>query len=224
MHHSGRTLAQGDLPALTPDGMVADASAEPNIKNQRDGERLSLLIRSAKLVCPAGEYLCIVRDVSETGVRLRLFHPLPTRSNLTLELSSGERFDVTCVWESDTECGLRFHQRIDVHAFLEEPSPYPKRPVRLRLECEAQVLSGGLRHTVVIRDLSRQGALIDSHMPLSLDQNLILIGPGLPELDATVRWRQCPAHGLALGRIFSFEELAGTVARLQARNPPVMQG
>ena len=43
----------------------------------RGAQRFTLLIRTAKLVCESGEYLCVIRDVSSTGVRLRLFHDLP---------------------------------------------------------------------------------------------------------------------------------------------------
>src|SRR5690606_20786923 len=62
--------------------------AAPDFMDMREAPRFALLIRSAKLICDSGEYLCIIRDVSETGVRLRLFHPLPPDQLLTLELAT----------------------------------------------------------------------------------------------------------------------------------------
>ena len=59
--------------------------------DQRCAPRFTLLIRAAKLVGPDCEYLCVVRDASETGVSVRLFHPLPPEVPFTLELQNGDR-------------------------------------------------------------------------------------------------------------------------------------
>ena len=48
----------------------------------------------AELICDDSEYLCIIRDVSATGVRLRIFHALPPSRTFQLELATGERFEI----------------------------------------------------------------------------------------------------------------------------------
>src|SRR5690606_6832932 len=88
------TLRQDQMAA--PALAVAEEEAE-----QRRAPRFTLLIRSAKLTSPYGEFLCIVRDVSETGVSVRLFHPLPADVPLTLELPNGDRHPLERVWEDD---------------------------------------------------------------------------------------------------------------------------
>ena len=53
----------------------------------READRSALLLRVAKLICQSGEYVCLVRDVSWTGLRLRLFHALPDERFVFLQLA-----------------------------------------------------------------------------------------------------------------------------------------
>src|SRR5687768_5980409 len=75
---------------------------------QRGVPRFTLLIRAAKLLSPAGEFLCVVRDASEAGVSVRLFHPLPADVALTLEMPNGDCHELERVWEEEGKAGFRF--------------------------------------------------------------------------------------------------------------------
>ncbi|MGE0284318.1 MAG: PilZ domain-containing protein, partial [Rhizobiaceae bacterium] len=108
-------------------------------ENLRGAQRFTLLIRTAKLVCESGEFLCVIRDVSETGLRLKLFHHLPQDRHLALELANGEVYFVEKVWERDGHAGFRFAAPIDVQGFIAEVSPFPRRQVRLRMHEAATV-------------------------------------------------------------------------------------
>jgi len=193
-------------------------AADPSVRReQRATARTALLIRGAKLISRFGEFLCVVRDVSETGIRLRLFHRLPLESRLQMELANGERFWIGPVWREGEEAGYRFMDPIDVHRFMAEPSSFPKRSLRLNLKCPADVSVNGQSFRVTIRNLSREGARIVTREKFALDQKVVLSFPGIEQFDATVRWRNSPAYGLALGRIFTFEQLARTAAIMQMR-------
>jgi hypothetical protein len=188
----------------------------PDLGEMRASPRFTILIRSAKLVCESGEYLCIVRDVSETGVRLRLFHPMPPEQQVSLELATGDTFLVEKIWERDDQAGFRFLNPIELHHFISETGPYPKRPVRLRLEFPAIITADGGSSVAMVRNISRQGARIDTTRLLALGQTVKVDAEGLPELYATVCWRSTPSYGLVLQQVFSFEELAMLADRLQA--------
>lgn len=193
----------------------AEPAAKPDYSDLRAAPRFSLLIRSAKLVYETGEYICIVRDVSASGVRLRHFHLLPAEPRVTLELATGETFDIERVWESDDHAGFRFVDPIDVHRFIAEAGPYPKRPLRLRLEFPTRITTDAEPFQATIRDLSREGARIDTDERLAIGQKVKVEAKGLPTLTAIVCWRQIPAYGLAFQQSFTFEELAKLAGRLQ---------
>ena len=212
----------GDEPFISgaqdPDGRANDA-ANRDVADLRAAPRFSLLIRSAKLVYENTEYLCIVRDVSASGVRLRLFHRLPAEERVTLELATGETFTLERVWEREDHGGFRFADPIDVHRFIAEAGPYPKRPLRLRIEFPATLSFDEATIEAKICDLSREGARIEASQRLAIGQKIKLEARGLPPLTAIVCWRSLPAHGLSFQQSFTFEELAQLAARLQPIEP-----
>ena len=181
----------------------------------RDKDRFALLIRSAKITCDLGEFLCIVRDVSEGGVKLRMFHALPPRDSYRLELSSRHTFEIEPVWNKGDLAGFRFPQAIDIPAFIGERNDFPKRALRLNLDAPAVVRTDGSAFAATIRDLSREGIGIETQLALALEQKVTVEAPNFGSRIGTVRWRKSPAYGVALRELLSFEELAVTAARMQ---------
>lgn len=189
----------------------------PDFGDLRASPRFTLLLRTAKLLYPGGEYMCIVRDVSATGVRLRLFHPLPYSTGLSLELANGSIHALEKVWERDDHAGFRFADSVDVQSFLEEPSRWPKRGLRLRLDLPITLFADGIATPAVLRNLSQQGAGIRVDRFLALAQKVRIDARGLPLLTGTVCWRANPEYGLALEQRFAFDELAKLAYAVQPR-------
>lgn len=190
-------------------------SPQVSVEDLRAAPRFTLLIRSAKLICAGAEYLCIIRDVSASGVRLRIFHKLPPVQRFSLELSTGERYDLDRVWEAADHAGFRFADWIEVKDFIAEASPYPKRALRLRLEFPARITADGESGEATVRDLSREGARIETALPLAIRQKVHFTAKGLPTIVGNVCWRSRSAYGLVFQQVFSFEELAKLAAQLQ---------
>ena len=195
------------LPAAPPGNQGLD---------QRSDRRVALLLRAGKLVSPAGEFLCIVRDVSAGGIKARLLHDLPGTGGFDLELANGEVYPLELIWQKDGQAGFRFLERpIDVHGLVDEPCSLPKRGLRLRLTMPVTVIEGGAERAAVLRDISQHGAQIEIEPGLAIGRRIALHGSGLPEMQATVRWRRRAAHGLVFQRGFRLDELAELVGRLR---------
>jgi hypothetical protein len=176
----------------------------------RQDPRLRLMLRTSKLVGSTGEFFCVVRDISQGGVRLRLFHPLP-EGGLALELSNGDRYPIEQVWRANGEAGFRFTRPVDVDSFIAEPTLFPKRPVRLRMVTQASLASGSLSSSVHLADISQHGAKISSGVRLETGQLVRLgLSAGQP-VYARVRWANHPQYGLAFERAFRLDELAALV-------------
>jgi len=181
----------------------------------RVAPRFTLLIRTAKLIGASGEFLCVIRDASSTGVSIRTFHPLPNNEQLTLELPNGDQHAIERVWERDGSAGFRFSVNVDIDRLLQNKSRFPKRPVRLKLQLPALISCHGTTAGVVIRNLSQQGARIESPLRLALDQRLRLEADHLPIIQASIRWRRESEYGLVFDDTFQFSELARLAAQLQ---------
>lgn len=198
---------------------VPPAAAGAASGDQRASPRLALLIRAAKILTTAGEFLCVVRDASETGISMKLFHPLPPEGPLVLELANGDRYPLERVWAADDhggiKAGFRFPQPVELDRLLEAPSPFAKRAVRVNLDlpCELSSLSGKIEAELC--NISQQGAMVRSPVRLALAQQLRLKARGLPEVAARVRWRRDDVYGLVFQDTFQFAELGQIIPQMQ---------
>ncbi|MBA4354254.1 MAG: PilZ domain-containing protein [Novosphingobium sp.] len=189
-----------------------------NDGEQRAAPRFTLLIRAAKLIIDGErEFLCVIRDASATGLKIRLFNPLPEhRRSIAVEMSNGDRYAMDVVWQEGDFVGFRFVDDIDVERLLDEGhGSFPKRQVRLRIQLDAILHSGGEAVRVAFQDISQQGACVECDKWLMMNE-LVRVETGvLPAIYAKVRWRSHPHYGLLFEQTFKLDELAHIAAPLQ---------
>lgn len=199
--------------------VLADSGSTPSAggaEDQRAAPRTTLLIRPAKLIAGDGEFLCVIRDVSATGVSVRLFHAPPEAAEAVLETEAGQQVPMTQVWSRNREAGFRFDAPIDLAAFINESGRYRKRRLRLAIELPVMLESQGQRHAATIRNLSQQGARVETDARLATAQMVRLRSEYLPEIRAQVRWRRDSSHGLVFEDTFTLADFATTAALLQS--------
>lgn len=182
---------------------------------QRSAARYMPLIRTAKLIFPEGEFLCVVRDASATGLSVRLFHQVPSHTRVTLELQNGDRHELERVWNRGERQGYQFAGEVDLERLLAARGDHPKRPIRLNLPFEAELKWLAGREMVNVQNLSQQGAKLECRRLLAIDQRVRLSCRHLPEVRATVRWRHVHTYGIVFEDTFQFAELARIAARVQ---------
>lgn len=191
-----------------------------NGADMRSAPRFTLLIRVAKLTLDDVEVLCILRDASATGAKVRLFAPLPPHHRLVLELANGEQFPAKVVWQAGDNAGLQFDEPVAVERLIDEVGTGSgRRQVRLRVNLEGVLHSGGEAVPVRFHDLSQQGAHVSGEKWLLVNELVRVETPGGPQggraIYAKVRWRNHPNYGLVFEQTFRLEELARFVAALQ---------
>lgn len=194
-------------------GQVGEDSA--GREDQRAAPRYHSLIRSAKLISAAGEFLCVIRDVSATGIGLRGFHRLPADKSAALELQNGETFELTAVRRQGLDGSYRFTRPIEVERLISETWTYPKRQLRLNLCVPLTITTLTQRAEAVTLNLSQQGTRVECDAVFAIDQNVRIRGQGLADIRAKVRWRRDANYGLVFENIFSLRELALLAASLQ---------
>lgn len=182
---------------------------------QRGAPRYTSLIRSAKLVCGQGEFLCVVRDVSSTGISLRTFHALPTDPTIALELQNGETFEIVQVRGHGTEGSYRFKTPVVVERLVHETWNFPKRQLRLNISIPLKLSSLTQSADAVTLNISQQGARVECDGVFAIDQILKVEGEGFHETRAKVRWRRDSNYGLVFENTFSLREFALMAAAVQ---------
>lgn len=192
--------------------------SEDHESDRRTAPRVTVIIRPGKLIADGREFLCVVRDVSEGGVKVRLFHPLPDHRKLEIEFDNGERYSLRMVWQNGDLAGFHFVDDVDVARLIAtHADSHPRRQPRLAVEIEAQLCSSSLRVPVILRDISQRGASIDCPGWLMIDELVRIECDVFPTLHAKVRWRRPPRYGLVFEQTFQLEELARACAEISAR-------
>ncbi|KEO88888.1 hypothetical protein EH31_15765 [Erythrobacter longus] len=210
-------VSDEDTPAASEQRIVQQAGEAA--KERARSTRHLPLIRAAKLVAPHGEFVCVVRDVSETGVRLRLFHATPTGTLIELHMPSGGIYEISPVREAGNEVGFEFKNRIDLADFLLATPSVAKRGLRLGLAFPVQINSLSGPGEGIVDNLSQQGARFFCETPFALDQALrvqcleeeIRFG----EVRAKVRWRRDSEYGIVFEDTLSLDQFAELAAKLQ---------
>lgn len=198
--------------ATSPENQGAALEAS----EQRVAPRVTLLIRPAKLTTAEGEFVCVIRDVSSTGVSVRLFHPPPIGQRAQLETETGQIIEMERVWVRDQDAGFRFAEPIDIAALVNEEGRYPKRKLRLSIEMPVTVSVLGKESYAVVRNISQQGARIACDQRFAIEQIVRLKADHLREVRAKIRWRRDEEYGLIFEDTFSLGEFAQLAALLQS--------
>lgn len=184
---------------------------------RRASQRVTLLIRPAKLIADDREFLCVVRDLSDGGIKVRLFAPVPDHQRLVIEFDTGERQRIKIVWQAGELAGFAFVDPVDVDRLIaSHQGTFPRRQPRLNVAFEAVLCTAGLRTPVVVRDISQRGASVECNGWLMIDELVRLESEVLPTLHAKVRWRRPPRYGLIFEQTFQLPDLARACAGLSA--------
>ncbi|MCF8882909.1 PilZ domain-containing protein [Erythrobacter sp. SN021] len=193
--------------------MNEENSAPPG--DQRGAPRFTSLIRAAKLVCGQGEFVCVIRDVSATGVSVRTFHPLPTDKTVALELQNGESYELQLVRGEGCEASYKFDRPIVVERLIHEDWHYPKRQLRLNITLPLKVSALTGSAEAITLNISQQGARIECDAVFAIDQRVTISCEQLPDIRCKVRWRKDSNYGLVFEDTFSLREFAIFAARVQ---------
>lgn len=186
-------------------------------------KRASAMLRSAKVVCQAGEYVCLVRDVSDEGVLLSYLHEAPPEPRIILVLGNGQTHPIQRIWAAEGQASYRFASSVSVAEFLHENAPFQVRPVRLTIAASARLIDGSESHSAQLRDLSTHGACFECAAIIKPQRLVSFQIEGLRPQSGQIVWRDEDAEGARYGLQFqlplTLRDLAQTSLKLQPFAP-----
>jgi hypothetical protein len=204
-------LSEAELqPADDPDN--SDRGSGPEL---RGAPRFALLLRPAKLICGEAEYFCLIRDISSSGVRVKLFHPLPDGKPHLLELRNGKKYELNFAWAEDSAAGFSFIEPVEIDELIDEAGEFPKRQLRLKMSLPVYLRTGDKIVRAEAHNLSQQGARVDCNEYFKIDQLVMLSIGDLPEIQTKVRWRRRGRYGLLFEDTFPLRDFAVLAESLQ---------
>ena len=216
--------------AFRPADGIDDPTARTRRDDRRDGremrdaQRHTLLIRAAKLQTANGEFVCVVRDISKSGVSARFFHAPPPGEEAELHMPGGGRYPLRAVWRRAHEAGYAFAGETDIAPLVCEVGEHPKRGLRLAVCFPVRLRTRGTDGEVcsdaIVENLSQQGARIACDAMFAIDQAVQLErAPGSAGFAATrarIRWRGEGQYGAVFDDTLSLADFARLAARVQS--------
>jgi hypothetical protein len=182
---------------------------------RRQGVRYMTVMRVATLQTAQGEELCLVRNISEGGLKARIWSNLDVGAALVARFKSDYDLPGTVVWRRDDHIGVQFQAPADVALILSgDDAPtqgFRPRPPRIALEATARIRVGARDHRAVLRDISQGGAKVRLEAPDQWEEAeppIILMMAGLPATEGSQRWRDEDIVGIAFNTPIPLDTLA----------------
>lgn len=182
--------------------------------------RQTTVFQVAKLISGRFEELCILRDISPTGLRAEIYREVAAGERISIAFRTCHTVDGTVRWARDNSIGVEFDEEVSVALILSHSSFDDRcgriRPPRIRLELDGQLRVG--LQTLAVRscDASQAGLKLQIDRELRLEQGCEIMLPGLKR-KAVVRWQREGAVGLMFAEPLTYSDFVQWRLRLVER-------
>lgn len=199
--------------------LVLSQERKAKIERRREQRQVALL-RVALLHAGGSKELCVVRNISSSGLSARVYRKLVEGDHVQIEFRSGELLSGTVVWERDWEVGIEFPALIDVESVLASrwitESGRGRSLPRIEISCHGSLKLGSRSCSIELQDISQGGAKVMTPTPLAGKGDVILVLPDLPPVAGLVRWIGGNEVGISFNECLPFDQLARWIRERRA--------
>ena len=212
---SADPVVDGNDPAFEST-TVSLSTSVPRPAERREEERVSAMLRVAKLVGANGEQQLVkIKNMSAGGVMAITPHAPTIGDQIELELSS-QKIPCSVIWTRDEFVGLKFQQDVDLGELLAGRKPrlgFRPRPPRLEIACKASVKVGKVYYTVDVHDVSLGGMKVEPIEEYCVGKKVIVVVESLRPIKGEVRWYSDRKAGIVFDQPLDFDELSEWVGK-----------
>lgn len=183
---------------------------------RREDGRLTLMYRPAIIRVSGRATVCLVRNISTSGLMCRVFANFAVGETVTVQITEEQDISGEVVWATEDRIGIRAVDVIDVSSLLvllgdTGKRHRPRRPLRLAASAPVKIRLFERTLTGQLVDISQSGAKL-SVSGLAASDRVHVALPDIEEKAGVVRWIGEGVCGLSFLRPLGFEELARWIA------------
>jgi hypothetical protein len=193
-------------------------SQEPE---RRKEARHKLVLRAAVVEQDGRAAFCLVRNISSTGVQLKVYTQPILGAEISLRVADEPPVSGRVAWVNGDNAGISLDEELNASTLLRVRSklrPHKRRAFP-RMEVEAPVIlrTRGRVLRASVRDISSLGARVVADTQLQCGDRTIIEFPDLPAISGYVRWAEGQVAGLAFETPIPLQIIAHWLqARLKA--------
>ena len=183
-------------------------SAAPLQADRRDDKRHLTLFRVGAMTVDGRRELCLIKNISAGGMKIRPYCELKIGNDITIELKTGMTVPGHVAWVEAGNAGVEFEHPVDVIDILSASNegPRPRMP-RIEIDCHAAVREGAQTYRMRVIDVSQGGVKLESDTILPRGVDLIVTLPNFTPQPAVLRWCEDGFIGVTFNRLLSLGEL-----------------
>lgn len=184
------------------------ADCVPSPPDARSDERHLTLFRVGSLIIDDCRELCLIKNVSASGMMVRAYSSIKEGGRVSVELKQGQLVRGEVRWVRGHNLGIAFDERIDVVELLSASmeGPRPRMP-RVEIACTASVRQGSAVSSIKLHDISQGGLKAEASRALDVGEDVVVALPGLAPMHGIVRWQDGAVHGISFNRLLALSEL-----------------
>jgi hypothetical protein len=195
--------------------IVSLSTAVPRPIERRGDERVSAMLRVAKVSIDGVQQLIKVKNLSAGGLMAICAKAPPVGEQVSIELSS-QKIPSSVVWTREDLVGFKFDQDIDLGELFAGRKPrhgFRARPPRLEIACKASVRVGKVYYTVDVRDISLGGMKVEPIEEYCVGKKVVVVVESLRPITGEVRWYSERKAGIVFDKSLDFDELTEWVGK-----------
>lgn len=196
---------------------ISLSAAHPPPPERRIGQRHLTILRVAALVIDGVRELCLIRNISAGGVMAHVYRQIDVGTRVEIELNTDRSMPGKVAWESDSNIGIAFDEKIDVTELLAQSRVMgdgrrARRP-RVQIDRMAKVRCGSEVYYVHAEDISQGGIKVVTDQALPIDADVVVTLEGLRAMAGIVRWAREGSVGINFIQTIPIAELCEWLRR-----------
>jgi len=196
---------------------ISLATEAPPPPDRRQQQRHLTILRVASLIVDGTRELCLVRNISAGGVMAHVYRHLDVGTRVSIEIKNDDPIPGKVIWESDSNVGVAFDEKIDVPDLLAtskllSDGRLARRP-RVEIKRLAQIRCGAEVYFVDALDISQGGVKVAMEQNLPNDADVVVTLDGFRALPGIVRWSGGGHCGISFIQVIPIAELCEWLRR-----------
>ncbi len=195
---------------MLPDRQSNASQAEAKIGARDTLARRLTTLRVGTMTLRGQRELCLIRNVSEGGLRAHIYSPVEIGEKVLVELKTDQQTSGTISWIEGGIIGVQFDEPVDVEELLASHLQDCERQARMpRVDVDklGELRIGSRLYPINTCDMSQGGVRIEIDHPLEVGERVVLTLEKFRPIEGTVRWYEKGTGGIAFNQVIPFHEL-----------------
>lgn len=188
-------------------------SLQHTASERRQGERYITVLQLGVLRCADQVQLCLIVNISQGGMKIRVYGEVPDVDTVSVQLRGGETVNGRIAWRESEVIGVSFVEELQSERLLAllQPAGQGARAPRLDVELALSVRSEAVILRAVLRNISPAGARLEFPACQPAGRNVQINLPKIGAVDCQVRWRAGNEVGVSFNRPLLLKDLSQAI-------------